>query len=50
MIVMKFGGTSVESAAAIQRVASIVKARAARRLPEHTKCPISWFWVEKLAI
>ncbi|MFN7993547.1 MAG: lysine-sensitive aspartokinase 3 [Bryobacteraceae bacterium] len=31
MIVMKFGGTSVESAAAIERVASIVKARAARR-------------------
>jgi aspartate kinase len=31
MIVMKFGGTSVESAAAIGRVASIVKARAARR-------------------
>ncbi len=30
MIVMKFGGTSVESAAAIQRVASIVKARADR--------------------
>ncbi len=30
MIVMKFGGTSVESAAAIERVASIVKARAAR--------------------
>src|SRR5215472_2947603 len=29
MIVMKFGGTSVESAAAIERVASIVKARAA---------------------
>lgn len=28
MIVMKFGGTSVESAAAIERVASIVKARA----------------------
>ena len=27
MIVMKFGGTSVESAAAIERVASIVKAR-----------------------
>jgi aspartate kinase len=31
MIVMKFGGTSVESAAAIERVASIVRARAARR-------------------
>jgi aspartate kinase len=31
MIVMKFGGTSVESAAAIERVASIVKARAHRR-------------------
>src|SRR5215469_1211011 len=31
MIVMKFGGTSVESAAAIGRVASIVKARAALR-------------------
>jgi len=31
MIVMKFGGTSVESAAAIERVASIVKARAVRR-------------------
>ena len=31
MIVMKFGGTSVESAAAIERVASIVKARRARR-------------------
>ena len=31
MIVMKFGGTSVESAAAIERVASIVKARAERR-------------------
>ena len=28
MIVMKFGGTSVESAAAIERVAAIVKARA----------------------
>ncbi len=28
MIVMKFGGTSVESAAAIERVASIVRARA----------------------
>ncbi len=31
MIVMKFGGTSVESAAAIQQVASIVKAHEARR-------------------
>jgi aspartate kinase len=31
MIVMKFGGTSVESAAAIERVASIVKARVERR-------------------
>jgi aspartate kinase len=31
MIVMKFGGTSVESAAAIERVAGIVKARQARR-------------------
>jgi aspartate kinase len=31
MIVMKFGGTSVESAAAIGRVAAIVKAREARR-------------------
>jgi len=31
MIVMKFGGTSVESAAAIERVASIVKARVDRR-------------------
>src|SRR5208282_2634625 len=31
MIVMKFGGTSVESAAAIERVAAIVKARAGRR-------------------
>jgi aspartate kinase len=31
MIVMKFGGTSVESAAAIERVASIVRARAARK-------------------
>jgi aspartate kinase len=30
MIVMKFGGTSVESAAAIQRVAAIVKARVGR--------------------
>src|SRR5579862_5814321 len=31
MIVMKFGGSSVESAAAIERVAAIVKAREARR-------------------
>src|SRR6266849_2456376 len=31
MIVMKFGGTSVESATAIERVAAIVRARAARR-------------------
>ncbi|HYP14845.1 MAG TPA: lysine-sensitive aspartokinase 3 [Bryobacteraceae bacterium] len=31
MIVMKFGGTSVESAAAIRRVASIVRDRLARR-------------------
>ena len=31
MIVMKFGGTSVESAAAIERVASIVQARESRR-------------------
>lgn len=31
MIVMKFGGTSVESAAAIERVARIVKARESRR-------------------
>jgi aspartate kinase len=31
MIVMKFGGSSVESAAAIERVAGIVKARAALR-------------------
>ncbi|MBV9506572.1 MAG: lysine-sensitive aspartokinase 3 [Acidobacteriia bacterium] len=31
MIVMKFGGTSVESAAAIQRVAGIVRARGDRR-------------------
>ena len=31
MIVMKFGGTSVESAAAIERVAGIVRARQARR-------------------
>src|SRR5512146_3494390 len=30
MIVMKFGGTSVESAAAIERVAGIVKAREQR--------------------
>ena len=30
MIVMKFGGTSVESASALERVASIVKARVAR--------------------
>ncbi len=30
MIVMKFGGTSVESAAAIERVAGIVRARAGR--------------------
>ena len=30
MIVMKFGGTSVESAAAIERVAGIVRAREAR--------------------
>jgi len=30
MIVMKFGGTSVESAAAVKRVAAIVKARADR--------------------
>src|SRR5277367_1187641 len=30
-IVMKFGGTSVESAAAIQRVAAIVKSRADRQ-------------------
>ena len=30
MIVMKFGGTSVESAAAIERVAGIVKARVDR--------------------
>jgi aspartate kinase len=30
MIVMKFGGSSVESAAAIERVAGIVKARASR--------------------
>lgn len=31
MIVMKFGGTSVESAAAIERVASIVRARVQRK-------------------
>src|SRR5580692_3244167 len=31
MIVMKFGGTSVESAAAIERVAGIVKARVHRK-------------------
>lgn len=31
MIVMKFGGTSVESAAAIERVAGIVRARADRK-------------------
>ncbi|MGA2770841.1 MAG: aspartate kinase, partial [Bryobacteraceae bacterium] len=31
MIVMKFGGTSVESAAAIERIAEIVKARRERR-------------------
>jgi aspartate kinase len=31
MIVMKFGGTSVESAAAIERVAAIVRARIERR-------------------
>src|SRR5918993_1742865 len=31
MIVMKFGGTSVESAAAIEKVAAIVRARLARR-------------------
>src|SRR5207247_245841 len=31
MIVMKFGGSSVESAAAIERVARIVKAREERR-------------------
>lgn len=31
MIVMKFGGTSVESAVAIERVAGIVRARAARQ-------------------
>src|SRR5580658_6621311 len=32
MVVMKFGGSSVESAAAIERVASIVKARLDRKL------------------
>ena len=31
MIVMKFGGTSVESAAAIESVAAIVRARLARK-------------------
>ena len=31
MIVMKFGGTSVESAEAIERVAGIVKARLPRK-------------------
>src|SRR5215207_7985381 len=31
MIVMKFGGTSVESAAAIEKVATIVRARLARK-------------------
>ena len=31
MIVMKFGGSSVESALAIERVASIVKARVAQK-------------------
>jgi aspartate kinase len=31
MIVMKFGGTSVESASAIARVAGIVKSRANRK-------------------
>ena len=31
MIVMKFGGTSVESAAAMERVAGIVKARLDRQ-------------------
>ena len=30
MLVMKFGGTSVESAAAIERVATIVKGRLSR--------------------
>ena len=45
MIVMKFGGTSVESAAAIERVASIVTARANRRPvgTEQNKRLISWF-------
>ena len=33
MIVMKFGGTSVESAAAIERVAGIVRSRAKRAAP-----------------
>ena len=36
MIVMKFGGTSVESAAAIERVAGIVQARATSATP--------WWW------
>src|SRR5260370_23135890 len=31
MIVMKFGGTSVESVAALERVAGIVKSRLARK-------------------
>src|SRR5438309_9387477 len=31
MIVMKFGGTSVESATAVERVAAIVRTRAARK-------------------
>src|SRR5436190_21993034 len=31
MIVMKFGGTSLESTAAIERVASIVRARLSRK-------------------
>ena len=31
MIVMKFGGTSLESAAAIERAAGIVKTQLARR-------------------
>ncbi len=31
MLVMKFGGTAVESAAAIDRVAGIVKGRLSRR-------------------
>ena len=31
MIVMKFGGTSVESAAALERVAGIVKSRLDRK-------------------